>query len=95
MTPLLAEKKVPWPAPCRGARHLLVVALLASMLAVLLVAGDLLLRAPPRDDTAAAWMNALKLTTPALWPAGSPTRHPETLHPAVDLRFSPGLETTP
>ncbi|MGA6926299.1 MAG: hypothetical protein WBY88_11500 [Desulfosarcina sp.] len=95
MSPFLAEKKVPWPAPCRGARHLLVVALLASVLAVLLVAGDLLLRTPLRDDATAAWMNTLKLTTPALWPAGSPARHPETLHPAVELRFSPGLEAAP
>jgi hypothetical protein len=85
----------PLPAPCQGARRLLTVAVIAGMLAVLATAADWLLRVPHQDDAARVWMNALTLSAAALHPAGTPIRHPETMHPAVDLRFSPGLETAP
>ncbi len=90
------EKNHPQPAPCRGARRLLMVAVSASMLLVLATAADLLLRVAPQDDGgASAWMKAMTLSAPALWTAGSPQRHPETVHPGVDLRFSAGLVTAP
>jgi hypothetical protein len=83
------------PTPCQGARRLLTAAIIASMLVVLAVAADGLLRVPHQDDAARAWINALTLSAPALHAAGTPMRHPETMHPAVDLRFFPGLGTTP
>ncbi|WP_319407396.1 hypothetical protein [uncultured Desulfosarcina sp.] len=83
------------PAPSRGARRLLTIAILASTLVVLAAGADWLLRVPRQDRAARAWMQALSLSTPALHTAGSPLRHPETVNPAVDLRFSPGLETDP
>ena len=89
------EKNHQQPAPCRGARRLLMVAATATMLLVLATAADLLLRAAHQDDSAGAWMKAMTLSAPALWTAGSPERHPETVHPGVDLRFSAGLVTAP
>jgi hypothetical protein len=89
------EKVNRLPVPCRGARRLLTVAVLAIALAVLIIAGDRTLLGSRQDDDAGAWMTALTLSAPALYAAGSPMRHPETVHPAVDLRFSPGLETAP
>lgn len=83
------------PAPCQGARRLLTVAVLASVLVALAIAGDRTLRGCHQDDDARAWMTAFTLSAPALYTAGGPLRHPETVHPAVDLRFSPGLETAP
>jgi len=95
MPPSLAEKKVRCPAPCRGARRLLIIAISTSMLLVLAIAADLSLRVDHQDDSASAWMRAMALSTPALWTAGSPMRHPEMLHPAVEVRFSAGLVTAP
>ena len=89
------EKNHRQPAPCRSARRLLMVAVSASMLLVLATAADLLLRNAHQDDSAGAWMKAMTLSAPALWTAGSPMRHPETVHPGVDLRFSAGLVTAP
>lgn len=83
------------PAACRGARHLLVVVLGASLLMAMGLTADLLLRSVYQADEAKIWMRALSLSTPALWPAGSPGRHPETIHPAVDLHFAAGLESVP
>jgi hypothetical protein len=91
----LAENSQGNPAPCRVARRLLIIAVTASMLMVLAITADMLLRVPNQDASAKAWINALALFEPALWPAGSPMRHSETLHPGVDLRFSPGLEILP
>ncbi len=86
----------PWrPRLCRSARHLLIIAISATALVFLATAADLLLRVPRQDDTAVTWMKTLSLSAPALWPAGSPMRHPETVHPGVNLRFSPGLESAP
>lgn len=95
MPPPFAEKKDLYPTPCRGARHLLIIAMGASMLFVLATAADLLLRNAHQDDRSGAWMKAMTLSAPALWTAGSPMRHVETVHPGVDLRFSAGLVTTP
>ena len=90
------EKNHRQPAPCIGARRLLMVAVSASMLLVLAIAADRLLRAAHQDDGgASAWMKVMTLSAPALWTAGSPMRHPETLHPGVDLRFSAGLVAAP
>lgn len=82
-------------APLHGARRLLTIALVVSTAMVLAIAADLWLRAPDRNKAAHAWMQALTLSAPALWPAGSALRHPEMAHPAVDLRFTPGLAAEP
>ena len=81
------------PAPCRGARRLLTIAAAASLLLLLAVAADQLLRTPRTNDGTGAWMKAITLSAPALWTAGSPMRHPETVHPGVDLRHAAGLVT--
>lgn len=86
-----AEKNYRYPAPCRGARRLLMIATTASILLVLATAADLLWRVARQNDGAGAWMKTMNLSSPALWTAGSPLRHPETVHPGVDLRFSAGL----
>ena len=67
----------------------------ASMLLLLAIAADQVLRAAHEDDSAGAWMKAMSLSAPALWTAGSPMRHPETVHPGVDLRLCAGLAKTP
>jgi hypothetical protein len=89
------EKKCRYPAPCRGARRMLLIAISASLLLVLAIVADRALRVDHQRDSAGAWMKAMSLTAPALWTAGSPMRHPETLHPGVDLRFGAGLVTAP
>lgn len=91
----LAEKNSPYPAPCRGARRLLTIAVISGMLLLFATATDLSLRQVRQDDGAGAWMKAMALSAPALWTAGSPMRHPETAHPGVDLRFTAGLVTAP
>jgi hypothetical protein len=83
------------PAPLRGARCLLTIALVACAAIVLALVVDLRLRAPDRDNAARAWMQALNLSAPALWPAGTVLRHPEMMHAGVDLRFAPGLADEP
>ena len=95
MYPSFAEKKVRCPVPCRGARRLLIIAISTSVLLVLATAADQWLRVAHEDDSAGAWMKAMTLSAPALWTAGSPMRHPETVHPGVDLRLSAGLVTAP
>ena len=91
----LAEKNYRYPAPCRGARRLLIIAATASMLLGFATAADLLRRPVHQNNSASAWMRTMNLSAPALWTAGSPMRHPETVHPGVDLRFSAGLVTAP
>lgn len=81
------------PAPCLGAKRLLIIAICISLLVSLATAADLVLRVHHQDDATGACMKAFALSTPALWPAGDPLRHPETVHPGVDLRFSAGLES--
>ncbi|WP_372679197.1 hypothetical protein, partial [Desulfosarcina sp.] len=87
------EKNHRQPTPCQGARRLLMIAAAASLLLLLAVAADQLLRGPHTNDGAGAWMKAMTLSAPALWTAGSPMRHPETVHPGVDLRHAAGLVT--
>jgi hypothetical protein len=41
-----------------------------------------------------ALVAVLHLDSPALFPAGQPSRHPGGTHPAVDLRHSPFLPAT-
>jgi len=91
----LADKQYRYPAPCRGARRLLIIAIGASLLLVLTIVADHSLRVGHPHDSARAWMKTMHLSAPALWTAGSPMRHPETLHPGVDLRFGAGLVAAP
>ena len=84
----------PLPAPCQGAARLLIAAAVVVLLAAAAVGGDLW-RGAHQPDGDPAWLQAFRRSAPALWTAGSPRRHPETLHPAVDLRFRYGLERLP
>ncbi len=86
------SEATPHPAPCHGAGRLLFVAVAVTLLTGAAVAGDLWCWSRHRNDRPAAWLQLLQRTTPALWPAGTVRRHPETRHPAVDLRFGYGLE---
>jgi len=95
MRPPIAQLNHQCPAPCRGAQRLLAIAISASVLLGLAATADLTLRSARQNDSANSWMKAMTLSAPALWPAGSPMRHPETLHPGVDLRFSAGLVAAP
>lgn len=79
------------PAPCRGARRLLTAALVVVLMALLVITGATL-RRPQQTQS---WTAAFSLAAPALWPAGTPRRHPETVHPGVDLRWCAGLDATP
>ncbi|BBO77281.1 hypothetical protein DSCW_46980 [Desulfosarcina widdelii] len=58
------------------------------------IAADLLIRKDKGATEASRWMMSLALSAPALWSAGTPLRHPETLHPGIDLRYTVGVETT-
>ncbi|VTR69662.1 hypothetical protein DESC_770037 [Desulfosarcina cetonica] len=94
--PPLRHSPPAWPAPCGPARRWLVFCAAISLL-FLLMTGMLLVsrRAHPPQAPTITWMQAFTRSRPALWPAGSPDRHPETLHPGIDLRIAPGLEGTP
>ena len=83
------------PAPCRNARRLLLVAAAVTSLLILAVSAHLLRPGLDGHDAPERWMKALSLSTPAMWTAGSPMRHPETVHPGIDLRYTPGVETLP
>jgi hypothetical protein len=83
------------PAPCRGARWLLIIIVSAGVLVMLAATADLLWRASRQDEAAAAWMKPLALSAPALQLAGDPLRHPELQHPGVDLRFAPNMAAVP
>jgi len=89
------EKIIASPAPLRKARNLLVVVAAATGLVVLTMGAHLLRSTPCGQDPAEQWMKNLALSAPALRPAGSPMRHPETVHPGVDLRFAIGMEIIP
>lgn len=95
MKPSVDEKSHWWPAPCRGARRLLWITILITGLILLTTAADLWWKGSHRHAADIKWMNTFSLSSPALWPAGSPLRHPETVHPAVDLRFFAGAEIEP
>ncbi len=83
------------PAPCRLAGRLAAFLIAGSLLIVVAITADLLLRTPGQDAPAGQWMRRLNLSAPALWPAGSTMRHPEITHPGIDLRYGPGLGGAP
>ena len=83
------------PAPCTQARRLLLGVAVTTCLLVLAVGSHLLGHHLDEQAAAEKWMRALTLSAPALWPAGSPLRHPETVHAGVDLRFAVGVEILP
>lgn len=83
------------PAPCRGARCLLAMAVGLSLAVALAMASGLLLKAPHDPAAVGAWMRVLALSGPAWQPAGSTGRHPETAHSAVVPAFAAGLEADP
>lgn len=84
-----------WPAPCRGARRLLIFALAVVVLVLVPMAVDLTRRRHEPNHPAGVWIRALALSAPALGTAGSPLRHPEMVHPGVDPRFTVGMEVAP
>jgi hypothetical protein len=81
--------------PFRFARQLLTIAIVFSIMVVLTIAADIIFRSSHQDENARAWMQALTLSAPALWSAGTPMRHPETMHPGVALEFIPGMVSMP
>jgi len=89
------ERRREQPAPCRKARNLLISVVAATGLLVFVTGSHLLVRTHHDQATAERWMQTLSLSAPALWPAGSPRRHPETLHPGIDLRHAVGVEPLP
>lgn len=82
------------PAPCKGAGLLVAIAFSVVALIAFSIAADLLIRKDKGATEASRWMMSLDLSAPALWSAGTPLRHPETLHPGIDLRYTVGVETT-
>jgi hypothetical protein len=80
------------PAPCKGAGLLVAMAVTATALVVFSLAADLLIRNHQGPTAAGRWMASLALSAPALEKAGTPLRHPETVHPAIDLRYTAGVE---
>ncbi len=95
MTIAPAARNDDHPAPCRDARKLLATAVAVTGLLVFAVSAHWIATRHDDRDAARRWMKTLALSAPAIWAAGSPLRHPETLHPGVDLRHIPGLETLP
>ena len=95
MTPVNKEQTDWQPAPLKKARCLLGIAVVASSLIVIAMTTHLVWPGFRHHAHAGHWMKILTLSAPALWPAGSPMRHPETMHPSIDLRFSPGVEHVP
>jgi hypothetical protein len=83
------------PAPCSGARYLLITLCGATLLALSAVAADQLLPVRDANEVARSWIQRLTLSAPALLSAGDPVRHHEMAHPGVDTRFCAGLEHTP
>jgi len=87
------RKETKTPAPCQGAGLLVAIAAAATVLIVFSLAADLLVRKNQGPTAAGRWIKSLALSAPALESAGTPLRHPETLHPAIDLRYTAGLES--
>ena len=71
------------------------IAIGTSVLIALGLVADLRLRDSHLENDAGFWMQTLSLSNPALQGAGTPGRHPEMVHPAVDLGFAAGLEQIP
>ena len=83
------------PLPFGFARRLLILSIIFSMFVALAIAMDISVRSSHQADRSREWMQALNLSAPALWPAGTPMRHPEAMHPGVVLEFAPGLVSAP
>jgi hypothetical protein len=75
------------------ARRLISVLAAAAVLAVMLTAG--LQAWYQRRPVPIALARCLAATELVLAPAGTPRRHPQLLHPAVDLRHTPHLPPLP
>lgn len=56
-----------------------------------IIVADGVLRARQADHQALLWFETLDLSSVALYPSGTPQRHPETLWPGMAARFSPWL----
>jgi hypothetical protein len=82
-------------ALCRGAGRLLLFSLITVLLLSAAIASDLLFRKSPQTQETEERMVLFSPFASALWTSGSQMRHPETTHPAVALRFAPGLECPP
>jgi hypothetical protein len=78
-----------------SARRLSITALVVAALASGAPIADSLLRADSPGSPAPSLVEALRLSGPALHPAGTPDRQPETLAPGADLHISPGLVAFP
>ena len=94
MTSSSIQEKLSLPASCRFARRLLYGSI-GFCLLVMLALGMLLCLRSPVPESAAVAVETFSLGEIALWPAGSPRRNPETLHPGVDLRLIPVREIGP
>jgi hypothetical protein len=62
---------------------------LFCMLLVCGMTADRVARTVNQADAAAGWMRRLDLSMPALWPAGTLLRAPESASPAVLPRLAP------
>ncbi|RJQ58195.1 MAG: hypothetical protein C4530_11060 [Desulfobacteraceae bacterium] len=67
------------------AKRLIIAALMFSVFILLSILADSAIRSGHMG------MKGLNLPGPAFFPSGHPARHPEGIHAAVDLRFSPGI----
>lgn len=76
------------PPSLRTARRLLFAVFLICLLLAGGMSTDRFVRSGDPVD-AAAWMRRLDLSMPALWPAGTLLRAPETASPAVLPRLGP------
>ena len=73
----------------RKARWIVTAALVFPLAVAAAIAVDLSARASHQDRSARQWMEALDLSSPAFWPAGTLQRFPQALPPGVGLRLSP------
>ncbi len=94
MKSLPMKKKDSPPAPCRFAQWLLYGSTGFCLLVMVAIGTHLWLRSPGPESAVLA-IKTFSLSETALWPAGSPKRSPETLHPGVDLRLIPVPEIEP
>lgn len=84
---------MPQKRPLRN-RGLWALYLLAALAPLLIISADSLLRARQADRQALLWFEALDLSSVALYPSGTPQRHPETLWPWMEIRLTPWMPGT-
>lgn len=94
MKPPFMKKERSLPASCHFARGLFYGSVGFCLLVTMAIGMHLCLRSPGAES-AALVMEAFSLSEFSLWPAGSPRRNPETVHPGVDLRLIPVAEIGP